>query len=36
MSLHHDDQEGHVCPCELRELEFEVAGLQGGDEEDKS
>lgn len=36
VSLHHDDQKGHVRPCELRELESEVASFQGRNEEHKT
>ena len=36
MSLHHNQVERHVCPCELCELEFVVAFLKGANEENEA
>lgn len=36
VGLHHDQVEGHVCPCELGKLESVVAGLERGDEENEA
>ncbi len=34
--LHDDEEQRHVCPGELGELETVVAFLEGGDEEDEA
>lgn len=36
MGLYHNKVQGHVSPSEVGELEFIVAGLERGDEEDES
>jgi hypothetical protein len=36
MGLDDDEEQGHVGPGKLRELELEVACLEGANEEDKS
>jgi hypothetical protein len=36
MCLHDDQEQGHVRPCELGELELVVTSLERGDEEDEA